>query len=54
VGDFNGDGKPDFAFADQNGTSVSAYLNQGAGKFSAPIVRRTDCRSKNTEGAIRA
>jgi Bacterial Ig-like domain (group 3)/FG-GAP-like repeat len=38
VGDFNGDGKPDFAFADQNGSTVSAYLNQGGGKFSAPVV----------------
>lgn len=38
VGDFNGDGKPDFAFADQNGTTLSAYLNQGGGKFSTPIV----------------
>jgi hypothetical protein len=38
VGDFNGDGKPDFAFADQNGTTVSAYMNQGGGKFSAPVV----------------
>jgi hypothetical protein len=38
VGDFNGDGKPDFAFADQNGTTLSAYMNQGGGKFSAPVV----------------
>lgn len=38
VGDFNGDGKPDFAFADQNGTTVYAYLNQGGGKFSAAIA----------------
>lgn len=38
VGDFNGDGKPDFAFADQNGTAVYAYLNQGGGKFSSPVV----------------
>jgi hypothetical protein len=38
VGDFNGDGKPDFAFADQNGTTLSAYLNQGGGKFSAAVV----------------
>lgn len=38
VGDFNGDGKPDFAFPDQNGTTLYAYLNLGEGKFSAPVA----------------
>lgn len=38
IGDFNGDGKLDLAIPDQDGKTVSVYLNQGNGTFSAPIV----------------
>ena len=33
AGDFNGDGKPDLAVANQNGSSVSILLNDGNGGF---------------------
>ena len=36
--DFNGDGKPDFAFTDEGTGKIVVYLNQGDGNFT----RRTD------------
>jgi hypothetical protein len=50
IGDFNGDGKPDLAIPDQDGKTVSIYLNQGDGAFSAPIV--TTLAIDNTLGGI--
>jgi hypothetical protein len=38
VGDFNADGKPDIAALDYSGKTISVYLNQGGGSFSAPVV----------------
>ena len=38
VGDFNADGKPDLAVPDFGGNTLSVYLNQGGGSFSAPVV----------------
>jgi Bacterial Ig-like domain (group 3)/FG-GAP-like repeat len=37
VGDFNGDGKPDFAITDTKDKRVVVYLNTGNGSFSSPI-----------------
>ena len=36
VGDFNGDGKPDFAVLNQSTNSVVVYLGNGDGTFQAP------------------
>src|SRR5690242_13515306 len=36
AGDFNGDGRPDFAATDLEGNSVSVLLNDGTGWFAAP------------------
>ena len=38
VGDFNGDGKPDLAVANEVGNSVAILLNNGNGTFSAPTL----------------
>jgi hypothetical protein len=38
AGDFNGDGKPDFAVPDYLGKTISIYLNQGGGSFAAPLT----------------
>src|SRR5712691_7499054 len=35
VGDFDGDGKPDLAVANLNGTNVSIFLGNGDGTFRA-------------------
>ena len=36
IGDFNGDGKPDLAVADQGGATVAILLGNGDGTFGAP------------------
>src|SRR5262249_5056131 len=36
VGDFNGDGRPDLAVADQLGDTVSVLLGKGDGSFAFP------------------
>jgi hypothetical protein len=36
VGDFNGDGNPDIAVANQNGNNVSVLLGNGDGTLQAP------------------
>jgi hypothetical protein len=36
-GDFNGDGKPDLAVANVNGSDVSILLGTGGGSFAAPV-----------------
>src|SRR5262249_62350933 len=36
VGDFNGDGRPDLAVADQLGDTVSLLLGKGDGSFAFP------------------
>jgi hypothetical protein len=36
IGDFNGDGKPDFVIANNNDGSVAVSLNQGGGAFGGP------------------
>ena len=38
IGDFNGDGKPDFATANFSGNSVSVVLNNGSGGFTTSTV----------------
>ncbi len=42
VDDFNGDTFPDVATANQNSSSVSVLLNDGAGAFGAPIETDVD------------
>jgi hypothetical protein len=37
VADFNGDGKPDFAVADQGSPTLLVYLNKGDGTFADPV-----------------
>jgi Flp pilus assembly secretin CpaC len=41
VGDFNGDGIPDFASADSGSNSVSVYLGIGNGTFENPLTYAT-------------
>jgi len=36
VGDFNGDGKPDFAVVEAGSNMVSVFLGNGDGTFQAP------------------
>jgi hypothetical protein len=38
VGDFNGDGKLDFAVTNADDETVGVYLNRGSGSFSQPTV----------------
>ena len=37
LGDFNGDGKPDIACANTNGSNASVIINQGGGNFAQPV-----------------
>jgi len=39
VGDFNGDGRPDFATANQGGNNVSVFLAQGDGTFRSYLPK---------------
>jgi FG-GAP-like repeat len=38
VGDFNGDGRPDFAVSNESAGSVSVFTNAGGGNFSSSLL----------------
>jgi hypothetical protein len=42
AGDFNGDGKPDLAVADNQNNVVSVFMNNGSGTFAAEVEYPTD------------
>lgn len=60
VGDFNGDGKPDFLIAESDPSAgsitINIYLGKGDGTFSSPIVQpiRRRARSWFMSAAITA
>ncbi len=43
IGDFNGDGRPDVALANNQSGSVSTLLNTGHGTFAAPVDHPSGC-----------
>lgn len=45
VGDFNGDGKPDYAVQFRNGSKTTAFLNQGNWTFTAVQVASCEVQS---------
>ena len=38
VADLNGDGKPDIAVSNENSNTITVFLNDGTGKFGAPVT----------------
>jgi hypothetical protein len=55
IGDFNGDGKPDIASANQGSDNASVYANNGSGTFSGPeSVAMGDGPTAVAAGALNA
>ena len=54
IADFNGDGKPDFAFTDVNAKNVYVMLNDGKGNFGTPLLTPVDIGSTVGVGALLA
>jgi hypothetical protein len=47
TGDFNGDGKPDFAVANQDTNTIAVFLNKGDGTFAAPVITTVQMSAQN-------
>ena len=54
VADFNGDGKLDFAVANENSKSISVFLNDGNGAFASPIITTVETDALNISVIIAA
>src|SRR5262245_20335953 len=54
IGDFNGDGRPDLLAVEPEGSqdNLRVYLNDGTGRFGAPVSTPSGERLFNVQGAI--